>query len=116
MLSRVRMAAGQYARAPPSSGRKRSATFIAAATSHFWKGVKLAGFEINGEATDLISRDGVPVALAAIDVPARKKSIRSCRSLDQANSLVTSYGFHMWKQAGSPHARQNRRRNVICRA
>ena len=53
------------------SGRKRGARFIAAAASHFWKGGTLAWVEANGQATVLMSRDGVPVALATIDASAQ---------------------------------------------
>jgi RNA polymerase sigma-70 factor (TIGR02957 family) len=55
----------------PVSGRKRVATFIAAVASHFWKGVTLAWVETNGQAAVLMSRDGVPVALATIDASAQ---------------------------------------------
>lgn len=55
----------------PVSGRKRVATFIAAVASHFWTGVTLAWIETNGQAAVLMSRDGVPVALATIDASAQ---------------------------------------------
>jgi MFS transporter, DHA2 family, multidrug resistance protein len=55
----------------PVSGRTRVATFIAAVSSHFWKGVTLAWVETNGQAAVLMSRDGVPVALATIDATAQ---------------------------------------------
>jgi RNA polymerase sigma-70 factor (ECF subfamily) len=55
----------------PVSGGKRVATFIAAVASHFWKGVTLAWVETNGQAAVLMSRDGVPVALATIDASAQ---------------------------------------------
>jgi hypothetical protein len=45
----------------------RVATFNAAVSSHFWKGVTLAWVETNGQAAVLMSRDGVPVAFATID-------------------------------------------------
>ena len=51
----------------PVAGRKRVATFIAAVSAHFWKGVTLAFVETNGQAAVLMSRDGDPVALATID-------------------------------------------------
>lgn len=54
----------------PVSGRERVAKFIATA-SHFWKGVKLAWVETNGQAAVLVSRDGVPVALTTIDASAQ---------------------------------------------
>jgi RNA polymerase sigma-70 factor (TIGR02957 family) len=49
------------------SGRTRVATFIAAVASHFWKGVALTWVETNGQPSVLMSRDGLPVALATID-------------------------------------------------
>jgi RNA polymerase sigma-70 factor (TIGR02957 family) len=55
----------------PVSGRKRVATFIAAVASHFWKGVTLAWVETNGQAAVLMSRDGVPVALATVEASAQ---------------------------------------------
>jgi RNA polymerase sigma-70 factor (ECF subfamily) len=55
----------------PVSGRKRVATFIAAVASHFWKGVTLDFIEINGQAGVLMLHDGVPVALATVDVSAQ---------------------------------------------
>jgi hypothetical protein len=55
----------------PVSGRKRVATFITAVSPHFWKGVTLASVETNGQAAVLMSRHGVPVALAAIDASAQ---------------------------------------------
>jgi len=55
----------------PVTGRKRVATFIADVASHFWKGVTLAWIETNGLAAVLMSRDGVPVALATIDASAQ---------------------------------------------
>jgi RNA polymerase sigma-70 factor (ECF subfamily) len=42
----------------PVVGRERVAKFIATA-AHFWKGVKLAWIETNGQASVLVSRDGV---------------------------------------------------------
>lgn len=55
----------------PVSGRVRVATFIAAVASHFWKGVTLAWVETNGQASVLMSRDGIPIALATIDASAQ---------------------------------------------
>jgi RNA polymerase sigma-70 factor (ECF subfamily) len=49
----------------PVSGRKRVTTFIATVASHFWNGVTLDWVETNGQAGALMSRDGVPVALAS---------------------------------------------------
>lgn len=51
----------------PVSGRERVAKFIAAFASHFWIGITLRWIETNGQASVLLSRDGVPVALATID-------------------------------------------------
>jgi RNA polymerase sigma-70 factor (ECF subfamily) len=55
----------------PVAGRERVATFIAAVAPHFWKGMTLAWVETNGQASVLMSRDGVPVALATIDASAQ---------------------------------------------
>src|SRR5262249_18167070 len=44
----------------PVSGRKRVATFIAAISKWCWKGVTLDWVETNGQASVLVSRDGVP--------------------------------------------------------
>jgi RNA polymerase sigma-70 factor (ECF subfamily) len=46
----------------PVSSRKRVATFIAAVSSHFWRGVTLARLRTNGQAV-LISRNTVSVAV-----------------------------------------------------
>src|SRR5580692_2428028 len=54
----------------PISGRARVAMFIAAFASHFWTGMTLAWVETNGQAAVLMSRDGIPVALATIDASA----------------------------------------------
>lgn len=51
----------------PVSGRARVAKFIAAVASHFWTGVTLAWVDTNGQASVLMSRDGVAVALATIE-------------------------------------------------
>ncbi|WP_229739046.1 RNA polymerase sigma-70 factor [Edaphobacter dinghuensis] len=51
----------------PVSGRQRVAKFIASFASHFWTGITLTQIEANGQASILISRDGVPVAFATID-------------------------------------------------
>jgi RNA polymerase sigma-70 factor (TIGR02957 family) len=50
----------------PVSGRERVANFITVWT-HFWIGVTLTWIETNGQSSVLMSRDGVPVALATID-------------------------------------------------
>jgi RNA polymerase sigma-70 factor (TIGR02957 family) len=55
----------------PVSGRERVAKFIAAFASHFWTGVTLARVETNGQASVLISRDGVAIAFATIDASAQ---------------------------------------------
>jgi RNA polymerase sigma-70 factor (ECF subfamily) len=51
----------------PVAGRERVAKFIVAFSSHFWTGVTLTQVETNGQASILMSRDGVPVALVVID-------------------------------------------------
>jgi RNA polymerase sigma-70 factor (TIGR02957 family) len=55
----------------PVSGRERVAKFIAAFASHFWTGVTLARVETNGQASVVISRDGVAIAFATIDASAQ---------------------------------------------
>jgi hypothetical protein len=50
--------------------QERVAKFIAAVASHFWAGMTLAWIETNGQASVLMSRDGVPVALATVDASA----------------------------------------------
>jgi RNA polymerase sigma-70 factor (TIGR02957 family) len=54
----------------PISGRARVAMFIAAFASHFWTGMTLAWVETNGQAAVLMSRDGMPVALATVEASA----------------------------------------------
>jgi RNA polymerase sigma factor (sigma-70 family) len=51
----------------PVVGRERVAKFIAAFSSHFWKGVTLAWVEANGQESILISRDGEAVGLVTTD-------------------------------------------------
>jgi RNA polymerase sigma-70 factor (TIGR02957 family) len=51
----------------PIAGRERVAKFIAAFASHFWTGMALTWVETNGQASVLLSRYGVPAALATID-------------------------------------------------
>lgn len=51
----------------PVSGRERVAKFIASFASHFWTGMTLTWVESNGQASVLMSRNGLPAALAAID-------------------------------------------------
>jgi RNA polymerase sigma-70 factor (ECF subfamily) len=51
----------------PVSGRERVAKFIAAFASHFWMGITVRRVETNGQASVLMSRDGVPVAFATIE-------------------------------------------------
>jgi RNA polymerase sigma-70 factor (TIGR02957 family) len=55
----------------PVSGRERVAKFIAAFASHFWTGVTVRWIEANGQASVLLLRDGVPIALATIDASAQ---------------------------------------------
>jgi RNA polymerase sigma-70 factor (ECF subfamily) len=52
----------------PIAGRERVATFIAAFASHFWMGITLTQVEANGQASILMSRDGILVALVTVDV------------------------------------------------
>lgn len=54
----------------PISGRERVARFIAAFASHFWTGMTLTLVQTNGQASVLISREGISVALATIDASA----------------------------------------------
>src|SRR5882757_222707 len=54
----------------PVSGRERVAKFIAAFASHFWTGMTLTWVQTNGQASVLMSRDGISVALATIDASA----------------------------------------------
>jgi RNA polymerase sigma-70 factor (TIGR02957 family) len=55
----------------PVSGRERVAKFVAAFASHFWIGITLRWIETNGQGSVLLSRDGIPVALATIDASAQ---------------------------------------------
>jgi RNA polymerase sigma-70 factor (TIGR02957 family) len=52
----------------PVAGRERVAKFIAAFSSHFWKGVTLSWIDANGQASILLSRDGEPCGLVSIEV------------------------------------------------
>ncbi len=54
----------------PVSGRERVAKFVAAFASHFWIGITVSLVDINGQKSALLSRGGIPVALAAIDASA----------------------------------------------
>jgi RNA polymerase sigma-70 factor (TIGR02957 family) len=54
----------------PVAGRERVAKFIATFASHFWTGITLKWIEANGQASVLLSRDSIPIALATIDVSA----------------------------------------------
>ena len=54
----------------PVSGRERVAKFIATFASHFWTGITLRWIEANGQASVLLSRDSMPIALATIDASA----------------------------------------------
>ncbi|WP_213806715.1 RNA polymerase sigma-70 factor [Granulicella sp. dw_53] len=51
----------------PILGRARVAEFISAFASHFWTGVTLSWIEANGQASVLLSRDGVVFTLATVD-------------------------------------------------
>src|ERR1700758_2454811 len=44
----------------PVSGRERVAKFLASFAGHFWTGTTVAWLETNGQASVLISRDGIP--------------------------------------------------------
>lgn len=55
----------------PVVGRERVAKFIAAFSSHFWRGVTLAWVEANGQESVLISRNGEPVGLVTADASER---------------------------------------------
>ncbi len=55
----------------PVSGRERVAKFYASFAWHFWTGMTLSLVETNGQAAVLMSRDGIPGALATIDVSAQ---------------------------------------------
>jgi RNA polymerase sigma-70 factor (TIGR02957 family) len=55
----------------PVSGRERVAKFIASFASHFWAGMTTTQIETNGQASILMSRDGIPVALVVIDASAQ---------------------------------------------
>lgn len=55
----------------PVCGRERVAKFIAAFASRFWTGMTLIFVETNGQASALVSRDGIPGALATIDASAQ---------------------------------------------
>ncbi len=54
----------------PVSGRDHVAKFITSFASHFWIGITLRWIDTNGQASVLLSRDGIPVALATIDASA----------------------------------------------
>jgi RNA polymerase sigma-70 factor (TIGR02957 family) len=54
----------------PVSGRDRVAKFITSFASHFWMGITLRWIETNGQASVLLSRDAIPVALATVDASA----------------------------------------------
>ncbi len=84
----------------PVSCRKRVATFTAAVTSHFWKGVKLAWVETNGQAAVLVSRDGVPVALATNDAAAQ--GIDQIMWIMRPNRLAAI--SRSGQRLGEPHA------------
>src|SRR5579859_6818311 len=52
----------------PVAGRERVAKFIAAFSSHFWRGVTLSWIDANGQASILMSRNGEAIGLVSIDV------------------------------------------------
>ena len=54
----------------PVSGRDHVAKFITSFASHFWIGITLRWIDTNGQASVLLSRDGIPIALATIDASA----------------------------------------------
>jgi RNA polymerase sigma-70 factor (TIGR02957 family) len=54
----------------PVTGRHVVAKFIASFASHFWTGMTLTWIETNGQASVLMSRNGIPAAFATIDVSA----------------------------------------------
>jgi hypothetical protein len=51
----------------PISGSERVAKFIGTFAWHFWTSVTVQVVQTNGQASMLISRDGAPVGLVAID-------------------------------------------------
>ncbi len=53
------------------TGRERVAKFIASFASHFWRGVTLHWVDANGQASVVLSRDGITVAFATIDASAQ---------------------------------------------
>jgi len=55
----------------PVSGRERVAKFLASFAWHFWSGTTVAWLETNGQASVLISRDGIPGTFATIDASAQ---------------------------------------------
>jgi RNA polymerase sigma-70 factor (TIGR02957 family) len=55
----------------PVSGRERVAKFLASFAGHFWTGTTVAWLETNGQASVLISRDGIPGTFATIDASAQ---------------------------------------------
>jgi RNA polymerase sigma-70 factor (TIGR02957 family) len=55
----------------PVSGRNHVAKFITSFASHFWIGITLRWIDTNGQASVLLSRDSIPIALATIDASAQ---------------------------------------------
>jgi RNA polymerase sigma-70 factor (ECF subfamily) len=51
----------------PICGRERVAKFVAAFASHFWTGASITWVDVNGGPGALLSREGRPYALVAID-------------------------------------------------
>ena len=54
----------------PVTGRERVATFVAAVSTYFWKGVTFEFVDTNGQTSILVLRDGVPATLGTIDASA----------------------------------------------
>ena len=55
----------------PITGREHVARFIASFASHFWTGMTLTWIETNAQASVLMSRSGVPAALATVEASAQ---------------------------------------------
>jgi RNA polymerase sigma-70 factor (ECF subfamily) len=68
---RIRKGIVRTAARAPVSGRERVAKFIAAFASHFWTGMTLSWVQTNGQAAVLMSRHGIRVAFATIDLSKR---------------------------------------------
>ena len=55
----------------PVAGRERVAKFLASFAWHFWTGMTVAWLETNGQASVLVSRDGIAGTFATIDASAQ---------------------------------------------